>query len=177
MLMCGCAWLKYRRLNTRAGLVISHYDTLGLEKDCTHSDIKHSFIKLSKELHPDTNPLSPELHQRLLAVNEAYSVLSRPHQRRAYDQSLSVGERTNEGMRQYGDIRTNAPRHNVVRPHGTYADPSIYANRDRTHDRDYEQRPYYGVRAIKRKLPNSYIAAGAFVFMAVGAVFHFFLAK
>lgn len=58
-----------------------------------------------------------------------------------------------------------------------FHDDSLWEMRDRSEDQKYAHHPYYGIRGIKKKLPNSYIAAGAVVFMIVGAIFHFFLAK
>lgn len=63
------------------------------------------------QYHPDTNPDSPELHKKIVAVNEAYSVLSKPHLRQVYDTELATKERQN--MYNYGGIRTNAPQERV----------------------------------------------------------------
>lgn len=38
-----------------------------------------------------------------------------------------------------------------------WKDPFFYANRDKTKDQYYEQKPYYGVNGINR-LPNNMIA-------------------
>ncbi|XP_042214592.1 dnaJ homolog subfamily C member 4-like [Homarus americanus] len=159
-----------RPLSTASLKTQNHYEVLGLGRDCTPADIKESFLRLSMELHPDKNPDSPKHHQQFVAMNEAYSVLSKPHSRLAYDADLAFQERPN--MHTYGDIRTDAPRERVI-----FRDETLWENRDRSEDHKYEGRPYYGIRGIDKKLPNSYIAAGAILFMVVGAIFHFFIAK
>ncbi|KAK8752795.1 hypothetical protein OTU49_007668, partial [Cherax quadricarinatus] len=119
-------------------------------------------------LHPDKNPDSAKHHQQFISLNEAYSVLSKPHLRLAYDADLAYQERPN--MRQYGGIMTDAPQQKVV-----FKDDTLWEMRDRREDHKYEGRPYYGIRGINKKLPNSYIAAGAFLFMIIGTIFHFFI--
>lgn len=57
-----------------------------------------------------------------------------------------------------------------------FRDDSLWEHRDKTEFYKNRDKPFYGVKGVK-KLPNSYIAAGAVIFMVVGAVFHIFLAK
>jgi len=148
--------------------ITTHYDILGVERNCSTSDIKDAYIKLSKELHPDMNPDSPHLHKKFLAVNEAYSVLSKDHLRLSYDAELAYRD-----SQPHFEIRTNAPRERVF-----YRDESIWEMRDRSQDYKYDtSRPYYGTKLIKKKLPNSYIAAGAVIFMIIGAIFHAAITK
>ncbi|XP_042880123.1 dnaJ-like protein 60 isoform X2 [Penaeus japonicus] len=172
ILLTSLAWQRYQAVRTlyKSSMMQNHYELLGLKRDCTPEEIRESFIRLSKEFHPDTNPDSSELHKKFIAVNEAHSVLSKPHLRLVYDSELTNNER--QDMYNHGGIKTNAPRERVI-----FRDDSLWEMRDRSEDHKYEHHPYYGIRGIKKKLPNSYIAAGAVVFMIVGAVFHFFLAK
>lgn len=170
--MSSCAWLRYQHPQaafcTASALNQSHYDVLGIKNDCTLAEVKDQYIRLSKEFHPDTNPESKD-NKRILAINEAYSVLSKPGLRKAYDTELL--QKSKVTMHTYGDIRTNAPMEQVI-----FKDDSLWEHRDKTEFYKNRDRPYYGVKGVK-KMPNSYIAAGAVVFMIVGAVFHFFLAK
>lgn len=172
LLMGTCAWLRYTHpaaFSTQRVRHQNHYEVLGLEKTCSPAEIRDQFIRLSKECHPDTNPAS-ECHKQFVAINEAYSVLSKPGPRRAYDSELQARRVTPE-MHTYGDIKTNAPMRNVV-----FHDDSLWEHRDKSEFYKNRDQPYYGVKGIK-KLPNSYIAAGAVVFMVVGASFYFYIAK
>ncbi|XP_046383062.1 dnaJ homolog subfamily C member 4-like [Ischnura elegans] len=66
----------------------NHYEILQVKRDCTAKEVRDAFIKLSKEMHPDKNRNDPLNHQRFVKLNEAYSVLSRPQKRSAYDLTL-----------------------------------------------------------------------------------------
>lgn len=170
--MSSCAWLRYQHPHAFCTCRIvqqNHYEVLGLKKDCTATEVKEQFIRLSKEYHPDTNPEASESHKRFIAINEAYSVLSKPGLRQTYDAELQLQRRP--VMRTYGDIRTNAPRDKVV-----FRDESLWEHRDKTEFYNNRDQPYYGVKGVK-KMSNSTIAAGAVVFMVVGAIIHFYLAK
>jgi len=61
------------------------YKSLGVASDASESEIKKSYRKLAKDLHPDKNPGDAAAEQRFKEVSEAYSVLSDQAQRREYD--------------------------------------------------------------------------------------------
>ncbi|HJQ03434.1 MAG TPA: DnaJ C-terminal domain-containing protein [Jatrophihabitans sp.] len=61
------------------------YKFLGVASDASDADIKKSYRKLAKTLHPDKNPGDAAAEQRFKEVSEAYSVLSDPAQRKEYD--------------------------------------------------------------------------------------------
>ena len=62
-----------------------YYATLGVAKDATADDVKKSFRKLARKYHPDVSK-EPDAEARMKEVNEAYTVLSDPEKRAAYDQ-------------------------------------------------------------------------------------------
>lgn len=62
-----------------------YYETLGVARDATAEDIKKSFRKLARKYHPDVSK-EPDAESRMQEVNEAYTVLSDPEKRAAYDQ-------------------------------------------------------------------------------------------
>lgn len=65
----------------------NYYIVLGIPTNSTHSDIKSAYRRLAKEYHPDYHGQSPSPFQ---AIQEAYSVLSDPSQRKQYDDSLEA---------------------------------------------------------------------------------------
>jgi curved DNA-binding protein len=62
-----------------------YYQTLGVARDATADAIKKSFRKLARKYHPDVSK-EPDADLRMKEVNEAYTVLSDPEKRAAYDQ-------------------------------------------------------------------------------------------
>ena len=62
-----------------------YYEILGVERSCDDGALKASFRKLAMEHHPDRNGGCEEAAGRFKEINEAYSVLSDPQKRAAYD--------------------------------------------------------------------------------------------
>ncbi len=65
----------------------THYATLGLPATASPDAIRQAYRRLVLLTHPDRTP-DPAAHQRFLAVNDAYDVLSNPARRAAYDAAL-----------------------------------------------------------------------------------------
>jgi len=53
-----------------------------------------------------------------------------------------------------------------------WKDETIWHMRDKEHDKFYEDKPYYGIKGVKR-VPNLWIATAAIFFMGTGALFHY----
>lgn len=65
---------------------IDYYEVLGLHKTATADDIKKTYRKLARKLHPDLNPNDKEANKKFQQINEANEVLSDPEKRKKYDQ-------------------------------------------------------------------------------------------
>ena len=72
----------------------NHYETLGLSKEATDSEIKKAYRKLSLQYHPDRNS-TDEAVEKMHTINSAYEILSDKEKRNQYDQELEFG---NGGM-------------------------------------------------------------------------------
>lgn len=66
------------------------YKVLGVSKTASADEIKKSYRKLAKELHPDANPNNAQAEARFKEVSEAYDVLGSDETRAEYDQLRSA---------------------------------------------------------------------------------------
>ena len=66
-----------------------HYQTLGVSRDASADEIKRSYRKLARELHPDVNP-DPEVQDKFKEITAAYETLSDPKKRQNYDMGGSI---------------------------------------------------------------------------------------
>ncbi|PSS26452.1 Chaperone protein like [Actinidia chinensis var. chinensis] len=78
-----------------------YYDTLGVNKNATASEIKKAYYGLAKQLHPDTNKNDPEAEKKFQEVQKAYEVLKDEEKRAQYDQ---VGHETFENAANGGGM-------------------------------------------------------------------------
>lgn len=69
-----------------------HYATLGVGRRCTTEQVRLAYRVLMRQVHPDTNPDSPEATQRSQELNAAHEILTDPEKRRAYDRELAARE-------------------------------------------------------------------------------------
>jgi molecular chaperone DnaJ len=60
------------------------YKALGVERNASQDEIKKSYRKLARELHPDVNP-DPKVQDRFKEITAAYEILSDPEKRSNYD--------------------------------------------------------------------------------------------
>jgi molecular chaperone DnaJ len=68
-----------------------YYEILGVARSCDEAALKTSFRKLAMEHHPDRNGGCEEAEGRFKEINEAYSILSDPQKRAAYDRFGHAG--------------------------------------------------------------------------------------
>lgn len=62
-----------------------YYEVLGIGRDADEQQLKSAYRKLAMQYHPDRNPDSPEAEEKFKEAAEAFSVLSDPQKRAAYD--------------------------------------------------------------------------------------------
>jgi molecular chaperone DnaJ len=62
-----------------------YYEVLSVTRDCDEQTLKSSYRKLALQYHPDRNPGDREAEEKFKEAAEAYSVLSDPQKRAAYD--------------------------------------------------------------------------------------------
>lgn len=68
-----------------------YYEVLGISRDADEQTLKGAYRKLALKFHPDRNPGSTEAEERFKEAAEAYSVLSDPNKRAAYDRYGHAG--------------------------------------------------------------------------------------
>ena len=74
-----------------------YYEILGVSRECDGAVLKSTFRKLAMEHHPDRNGGCEDASSRFKEINEAYSVLSDPQKRAAYDRFGHQGVNGNGG--------------------------------------------------------------------------------
>lgn len=62
-----------------------YYEILGISKDADTARIKTAYRDLALKYHPDRNRDNPDAADKMMALNEAYAVLSDEKKRRDYD--------------------------------------------------------------------------------------------
>jgi molecular chaperone DnaJ len=81
-----------------------YYEILGVSRECDGAVLKSTFRKLAMEHHPDRNGGCEDASSRFKEINEAYSVLSDPQKRAAYDRFGHDGVNGNGGGAGFGDV-------------------------------------------------------------------------
>ncbi|XP_050300512.1 dnaJ-like protein 60 isoform X3 [Anthonomus grandis grandis] len=134
----------------------NHYETLKLKSNCTGKEIRESFLKLSKEYHPDINK-HPSAHKEFLKIQEAYNILSKPNSRANYDLGLNnpfQSKYESTGTTYTYQRPSTGPHQYRSGPYKTYTrnpwdDPSFYSNKSYSYSSDNDS--YYGIKGIKRQ--------------------------
>ncbi|HEX3827033.1 MAG TPA: molecular chaperone DnaJ [Sporichthyaceae bacterium] len=76
--------------STREYLDKDLYAVLGLKKGAEAAEIKKSYRKLARELHPDRNKDNPNAEARFKEVSEAYHILGDESRRKEYDEGREL---------------------------------------------------------------------------------------
>jgi len=72
-----------------------YYEVLGVGRDCDTPTLKSAYKKMAMKYHPDRNPNDQSAEENFKEAAEAYSVLSDPQKRAAYDR---YGHRGLQGL-------------------------------------------------------------------------------
>ena len=86
------------------------YEVLGVSRQASEADIKKTFRRLARELHPDVNTEDPDAEEKFKEAAEAYEILSDSERRSVYDRygheglSSSGFHSTFQGFGSFSDI-------------------------------------------------------------------------
>jgi curved DNA-binding protein CbpA len=69
-------------------MMVDHYGRLGVTRTATHAEIRSAYRRLAQRLHPDTH--GGVVSAEMVAINEAWRVLSDEARRSAYDAKLRL---------------------------------------------------------------------------------------
>ncbi|KAI0890220.1 uncharacterized protein GGS22DRAFT_10104 [Annulohypoxylon maeteangense] len=100
-----CQAASYRRsfhATPRAFAIKDPYNTLGVGKSASASDIKKAYYGLAKKYHPDTNK-DASAKDKFGEIQSAYEILSDPKKKEQYDQFGAAGFDPNAGPGPGGD--------------------------------------------------------------------------
>jgi curved DNA-binding protein len=64
---------------------MDYYETLGVTKESTETEIKKAYRKLALKFHPDKNKGDKGAEDKFKEISEAYAVLSDPEKKQQYD--------------------------------------------------------------------------------------------
>jgi molecular chaperone DnaJ len=87
-----------------------YYEVLGVPRGAEEREIKKSFRRLARELHPDVNQHDPEAEEKFKEAAEAYEVLTDSERRSVYDRYGHDGLQSSgysssfSGFGSFGDI-------------------------------------------------------------------------
>ncbi|HEX8648277.1 MAG TPA: molecular chaperone DnaJ [Thermoleophilaceae bacterium] len=87
-----------------------YYEVLGVDRGADEREIKKTFRRLARELHPDVNQHDPEAEEKFKEAAEAYEVLTDAERRSVYDRYGHEGLQSSgfssnfAGFGSFGDI-------------------------------------------------------------------------
>jgi hypothetical protein len=66
----------------------SHYDTLEISPECTKTEIRESWLRLSMLYHPDLNTGDEKATEKFVKIKEAYKLLINDEERKTYNDQI-----------------------------------------------------------------------------------------
>ena len=98
------------------------YEVLGVGRKATPDEIKKSFRRLAKKLHPDANKSDPKAAARFSEINSAYEILGDEKKRAAFDR----GEIDAEGKPRFTGFSGFDPRTQGGGAHPGFSGDTIF---------------------------------------------------
>src|SRR2546430_11320010 len=74
-------------------LVKDPYSVLGVSKTASAEEIKKTYRKLAKKLHPDMNPGDKKAEERFKEVSNAFEIVGDPKKRSLWDEFGEISTR------------------------------------------------------------------------------------
>jgi curved DNA-binding protein CbpA len=113
---------------------VDHYSLLGVPFTATHAEITRAYRRAMKRAHPDRQHPERRLASEELArrLNAAYSILSDPLKRQAYDRTIRQQVIQDQIMRRYvGGFQTFDESPGPARAHHRQREPTAAERRER----------------------------------------------
>ena len=88
-------------------MTVDHYGRLGVTRTASHDEIRRAYRVMARRLHPDTH--GGHVSAEMLAVNEAWRVLSDKGRRTAYDAKLRVESNSSSNSSNQSSHMSAAP--------------------------------------------------------------------
>jgi hypothetical protein len=111
-----------------------HYATLRLHPDASDAEVKRSYRRLMRAVHPDANAADPDATRKAAALNRAYEVLGDPVRRRQYDD-----RRGHASVRRYQEWAHQPDWEDIVAEHVPPARPAhVHARAPRIQPEELE---------------------------------------
>jgi molecular chaperone DnaJ len=77
-------------MSTKDYIEKDYYAALGVANTASQDEIKKTYRKLARDLHPDKNPGDAKAEAKFKDISEAYGVLSDPAKRKEYDEARAL---------------------------------------------------------------------------------------
>jgi DnaJ-class molecular chaperone len=100
------------------------YEMLGLRRTATAEEIKRTYRRLAKKLHPDLNPGEKKIEQQFKEVTAAYDLLSDPAKRARFDRGEIDASGAERGFR-YGERNAGGGRRSPFEDDDLFVDDII----------------------------------------------------
>jgi len=97
---------------------LDYYQVLQVAPDASDAEIKRSYRRLMRQVHPDANVNDPDANRKAARLNRAFETLGDADRRRAYDGARGRGD-----ARRYEAWAENEDWENVVAEHVPPARP------------------------------------------------------
>jgi len=78
----------FRAMATKLKDYVSHYEILEVNGECTKTEIREAWLRLSMMYHPDLNKDNEEATKKFMEIKESYKVLVNDEKRKAYNDKI-----------------------------------------------------------------------------------------